>query len=203
MKKQIKELIGQSLEALKSKEIIPAIEQPRIMIENSRDTEHGDFATNIAMVLAKLTKTNPRELAKSVIEHLPESDILEKTEITGPGFINFFLKQNTHQSVVTDILDKGDQYGNSDIGNNIPTLIEFVSANPTGPLHIGHGRGAAYGAVVSSGDLAGLLRLKGHRPGFGRLGACHAEFDDLSDHSVQTELLTIFGPEDPRHAVGL
>jgi arginyl-tRNA synthetase len=150
LKKQIKELIGQSLKILESEDIIPTIEQSNIIIENSRDSAHGDFATNIAMVLAKTAKTNPRNLAENIIKYLPESEILERTEIAGPGFINFFLKQNTHQSVVTDILDKGSRYGDSNIGNNIPTLIEFVSANPTGPLHIGHGRGAAYGAVVAN-----------------------------------------------------
>jgi len=150
LKKQIQELLIQSLTALQSKEIIPVIDQPVIKIENSRDSTHGDFASNIAMVLAKNVKSNPRELANNIINHLPKSDILERTEIAGPGFINFFLKQNAHQSIVVDILSKGDRYGDSDIGANTPTLIEFVSANPTGPLHIGHGRGAAYGAAVAS-----------------------------------------------------
>lgn len=150
MKKQIQELIAHSLKNLESKEIIPVTEQSSITIENSRESAHGDFATNIAMVLAKTAKTNPRQLAEKIIQHLPESDILEKAEIAGPGFINFFLKQNTHQSIISDILEKGDHFGDSNIGNNIPTLIEFVSANPTGPLHIGHGRGAAYGAVVAN-----------------------------------------------------
>ena len=158
MKKQIQELIALSLKNLESNEIIPPIEQPRITVENSRDSAHGDFASNIAMVLAKVAKSNPRKLAEKIIEHLPESDILERTEIAGPGFINFFLKQNTYQSVVTDILEKGDRYGDSSIGNNISTLVEFVSANPTGPLHIGHGRGAAYGAVV-----ANLLKKAGFK----------------------------------------
>ncbi len=158
MKKQIQELIAQSLKYLESKEIIPTTEQSNITVENSRDSAHGDFASNIAMVLAKTAKTNPRQLAGNIIEHLPKSDILEKTEIAGPGFINFFLKQNTHQSILFDILNKGDQYGNSTIGNNIPSLVEFVSANPTGPLHIGHGRGAAYGAVV-----ANLLKKVGYK----------------------------------------
>jgi arginyl-tRNA synthetase len=158
LKKQIKELIEQSLKNLESEEIIPTIEQPNITIENSRDAAHGDFASNIAMVLAKTAKTNPRVLAENIIKYLPKSDILEKTEIAGPGFINFFLKENTHQSVLNDILEKGEQYGDSSIGNNTPTLIEFVSANPTGPLHIGHGRGAAYGAVV-----ANLLRKAGFK----------------------------------------
>jgi arginyl-tRNA synthetase len=150
VKKQIQDLIAQSLISLESKEILPAIEQSNIIIENSRDTAHGDFASNIAMVLAKKAKSNPRDLAKNIVEHLPESDVLEKTEIAGPGFINFFLKQDTYQSVIIEIMNKADQYGDSNIGNNTPTLIEFVSANPTGPLHIGHGRGAAYGAVVAN-----------------------------------------------------
>ncbi len=150
MKKQIQELITQSLKSLE-------LEQSNITVENSRDASHGDFATNIAMVMAKVAKKNPRLLAEEIISHLPESNIIEKTEIAGPGFINFFLKKNTHQSIIVEILNKGDNYGDSNIGNNTPTLIEFVSANPTGPLHIGHGRGAAYGAVV-----ANLLKKAGY-----------------------------------------
>jgi arginyl-tRNA synthetase len=150
LKKQIKKLVSQSLKSLESEEKIPAVEQSKITVEISRDPVHGDFATNVAMILAKTAKTNPRELAENIIKHLPESNILERTEIAGPGFINFFLKQNAYQSIVIDILREGDRYGDSNIGNNTPTLIEFVSANPTGPLHIGHGRGAAYGAVVAN-----------------------------------------------------
>lgn len=150
LKKQIQELLLQSLAILESKEIIPASKDLVIKIENSRGPEHGDFASNIAMTLAKTAKTNPRQLAQDIIDQLPESDVLERVEIAGPGFINFFLKQNAHQATVVDILKNGQQYGNSKVGANTPTLIEFVSANPTGPLHIGHGRGAAYGAAVAS-----------------------------------------------------
>lgn len=150
MKKQIQELISQSLKSL-------GLDNSNITIENSRDASHGDFATNIALVMAKVARTNPRQLAENIINHLPSSDFVEKTEIAGPGFINFFLKENTHQSILADILAKGDNFGDSNIGNNTPTLIEFVSANPTGPLHIGHGRGAAYGAVV-----ANLLKKVGY-----------------------------------------
>lgn len=150
MKKQIQELIAQSLQRLE-------LEQQNITVENSRDASHGDFATNIAMVMAKVAKTNPRQLAENIINNLPESDIIEKTEVAGPGFINFYLNKNTHQSIIAEILDKADDYGDSNIGNSTPTLIEFVSANPTGPLHIGHGRGAAYGAVV-----ANLLKKAGY-----------------------------------------
>lgn len=150
MKKQIQELLGQSLAALQSSNIIPPATDAVIKIENARSAEHGDFASNIAMTLAKTAKTNPRELAQHIIDHLPESDLLDQVKIAGPGFINFYLKQNAHQSIIAEILGKGEKFGDSDIGNNAPTLIEFVSANPTGPLHIGHGRGAAYGATVAS-----------------------------------------------------
>lgn len=150
LKKQIQELLLQSLAILESKEIIPASKDLVIKIEDSRDPEHGDFASNIAMTLAKTAKTNPRQLAQNIIDQLPESDVLERVEIAGPGFINFFLKQNAHQETVVEILKNGHQYGDSKVGSNTPTLIEFVSANPTGPLHIGHGRGAAYGAAVAS-----------------------------------------------------
>ncbi len=150
LKKQIQELLLQSLAILESKEIIPASNELVIKIENSRGPEHGDFASNIAMTLAKTAKTNPRQLAQNIIDQLPDSDVLERVEIAGPGFINFFLKQNAHQATVVEILKNGDQYGDSIVGANTSTLIEFVSANPTGPLHIGHGRGAAYGAAVAS-----------------------------------------------------
>ena len=143
-------MLAESLNSLVSERTLPALEQISIQIENSRDTAYGDFATNIAMVLAKSTKCNPRDLANDIIKHLPDSDILEKTELAGPGFINFFLKPNAYHSIIKDILDQSERYGVSDIGQHTPTLIEFVSANPTGPLHIGHGRGAAYGAAVAN-----------------------------------------------------
>ncbi len=150
LKKQIQALLVQSLTTLQAKQILPGSDHVEIKIENSRGSEHGDFASNIALMLAKPARSNPRELAQQIITHLPESDILDRVEIAGPGFINFFLKENAHQAIVAEILNKGDRYGDSDIGARIPTLVEFVSANPTGPLHIGHGRGAAYGAAVAS-----------------------------------------------------
>ena len=99
MKKQIQSLLAESLNSLVSERTLPALEQISIQIENSRDTAYGDFATNIAMVLAKSTKCNPRDLANDIIKHLPDSDILEKTELAGPGFINFFLNRYNHSGV--------------------------------------------------------------------------------------------------------
>lgn len=156
MKKQLQELINQSLQALKSEGLEITIQKNDIKIEYSRDASHGDFATNIAMVLAKMLNCNPRELANKITKNIPKTDLVKNVEIAGPGFINFFLSQNSYQSVVLDILKRGDLYGNSEIGENKSTLVEFVSANPTGPLHIGHGRGAACGAAICN-----LLRKTG------------------------------------------
>ena len=156
MKKQLQELINQSLQTLKSEGLEITIQKNDIKIEYSRDASHGDFATNIAMVLAKMLDCNPRELANKITKNIPKTDLVKNVEIAGPGFINFFLNQNSYQSVVLDILKRGDLYGNSEIGENKPTLVEFVSANPTGPLHIGHGRGAACGAAICN-----LLRKTG------------------------------------------
>ncbi len=150
LKNQIQELLLQSLAELESKDILSTSNDILIKIENSRGPEHGDFASNVAMTLAKKNKINPRQLAQKIINQLPKSEILERVEIAGPGFINFFLKQDSHQATVVKILKNGHRYGDSKIGANISTLVEFVSANPTGPLHIGHGRGAAYGTAVSS-----------------------------------------------------
>ncbi len=157
MKKQIQTLLSQSLDCLASERGIDNIGEIPIQIEYSRDPAHGDFASNIAMVLAKKAKCNPRELATDIIRFLPESELLEKTKLAGPGFINFFLKPGAYHTVVKEVFKQGEKFGDSDIGQNTPTLIEFVSANPTGPLHIGHGRGAAYGAAV-----ANLLRKAGY-----------------------------------------
>ena len=150
MKKQLQKLLYQSLQVIKSEGTEISIEKEDIKIEYTRDLIHGDFASNIAMLLAKKNKCKPRELANKISENLPQTDFIARTEIAGPGFINFFLNQNAYLSVVLDILEKGTSFGNSNIGNNQPILIEFVSANPTGPLHIGHGRGAAYGDAISN-----------------------------------------------------
>ncbi len=177
MKKQLQALLDQSLRVLESEGMVIAIKKDDIKIEYGRDPSHGDFASNLAMVLAKTCNCNPRELANRITENLPKSDLIKRTEIAGPGFINFFLNQNSYQSVVLDILEKGDTYGNSKIGDNQSTLIEFVSANPTGPLHIGHGRGAAYGAAI-----ANLLKKTGFN--------IHCEYY-VNDSGRQMDILTV------------
>ena len=177
MKKQLQELINQSLQILKSEGIEITINKNDIKIEYGRDPAHGDFASNIAMVLAKSCKCAPRELANKISENLPKSHLIKRTEIAGPGFINFFLNQDSYQSVILDILKNGDLYGNSEIGGNKPTLVEFVSANPTGPLHIGHGRGAAYGAAICN-----LLKKTGFN--------VHSEYY-VNDSGRQVNILTV------------
>lgn len=177
MKKQLQALLNQSLRLLESEGMVIAVKKDSIKIEYSRDPSHGDFASNLAMVLAKTHNCNPRELANRITENLPKSDLIKRTEIAGPGFINFFLNQNSYQSVVLDILEKGDAYGNSKIGDNQSTLIEFVSANPTGPLHIGHGRGAAYGAAIVN-----LLKKTGFN--------IHCEYY-VNDSGRQMDILTV------------
>lgn len=119
-------------------------------VERTRDPGHGDFASNVAMRLAKPARTNPRELAARIVSALPASDDIEKVEIAGPGFINFYLSDAAFHSEVSDILGQGADYGRQPARGTPKILLEFVSANPTGPLHVGHGRHGAYGATVGN-----------------------------------------------------
>ncbi|WP_419811923.1 arginine--tRNA ligase [Bacterioplanoides sp.] len=145
MKPQIAELLSTVVATLKAQEVIPAELEPRINVENTRDKAHGDLATNLAMMLAKPAKKNPRELAQLIVDALPESELVEKVEIAGPGFINFYLSDASTNSLIKAVLEQKEQYGRSNEGAGRKVQVEFVSANPTGPLHIGHGRGAAVG----------------------------------------------------------
>lgn len=122
---------------------------PAVVIDHVKDARHGDLASNIAMVLAKPAGMAPRKIAEGIIALLPPTQGLDKTEIAGPGFINFFLSKTAHLQIIPQILTLGDSFGRNTAGNNRRVLIEFVSSNPTGPLHIGHGRGAAYGSVLA------------------------------------------------------
>ncbi|SIS43647.1 arginine--tRNA ligase [Neptunomonas antarctica] len=149
MKQHIADLISAALKTLSENGIFSADVQPDIMVENTRDKSHGDFASNVALTLAKPARRNPRELAQLITEALPISSTLEKTEIAGPGFINFFVTQESTTAVIEQIIAQKDQFGRGLAGSNERTQVEFVSANPTGPLHVGHGRGAAYGAAVA------------------------------------------------------
>jgi arginyl-tRNA synthetase len=143
-------LLKQSLVILQEQGNIPPDVSVAINIEHTRDNTHGDFASNLAMLLAKAAKKNPRQIAQDLIDNLATDASVKKVEIAGPGFINFFLNPLSQHAVISSILKQGKTFGLSNQGNGKKVQVEFVSANPTGPLHVGHGRGAAYGATVSN-----------------------------------------------------
>lgn len=145
MKQVIAGLIDSALKTLIENGTLPDDVQPNIMVENTRDKSHGDYASNIALTLAKPARCNPRQLAEKLVAALPQSDNLARTEIAGPGFINFFISEASTSSLLTTILEQKENYGRNNEGAGRKVQVEFVSANPTGPLHIGHGRGAAVG----------------------------------------------------------
>jgi arginyl-tRNA synthetase len=158
LKQELQQLLVEAISIVQEKMDVTFSAIDDIKIERTRDQSHGDYACNIAMVLAKQARTNPRELAAALLESLPESGIIERVEIAGPGFINFFLSKQSRLNVIPNILQAGEAYGRSEFGAGKSILVEFVSANPTGPLHVGHGRGAAYGATVS--DLLETIGYK-------------------------------------------
>ena len=158
MKNLIETLLRQALAAL-PETLVPAAQRDiDIEVERTRDASHGDFASNVAMRLAKAARQNPRKIAEAVKSALPAHPAVAKIEIAGAGFINFFLHDDSYRAEIGRILALGDSYGRSTSGRGKSALVEFVSANPTGPLHVGHGRGAAYGATV-----ANLLEAVGYR----------------------------------------
>jgi len=136
--------------------VAPTATDTPIQLERPRDPTHGDFATNLAMQLAKALKKNPREIANQLVAELPVSVLVTKAEVAGAGFINFTLDARSKTDIVRVVLNEGENYGRSTQGGWQKVQVEFVSANPTGPLHVGHGRGAAYGA-----SLATLLTFAG------------------------------------------
>lgn len=158
MKDKLHSLFSQAIETLKQDGLIPADHQVNLMFERTRQKEHGDFATNVAMTLAKAAKRNPREIAQAFIDALPEDSAVQKVEIAGPGFINVFLASAARYEVLDTVFNQGAHFGLAEANSGKKILLEFVSANPTGPLHVGHGRGAAYGDA-----LAKLLSAAGNQ----------------------------------------
>ena len=157
MKEQLQNLLTKCIGDLIDQGVISEMPS-KIRLDHTKDKSHGDYATNVALMLAKQANVNPKELAQTIIKQLGVAEFIEKTEIAGPGFINFFLSSESSSSVINEIIDSGKGYGVSNIGAGQSVLLEYVSANPTGPLHVGHGRGAAYGATVSN-----LLRTVGFK----------------------------------------
>lgn len=158
MKHQLEALLRHALQQLQQNGDLPAALSAEVKLERTRDRRHGDFASNLAMTLTKAARRKPRELAQLLVDALPSSSLVTKVDIAGPGFINFFLTPHAYRQVISDILAAGDHYGRGTVGAGRSIQVEFVSANPTGPLHVGHGRGAAYGAAV-----ANLLDAAGFR----------------------------------------
>lgn len=158
MKQQLHDLFNQAIDQLKSDAVIPEQHEVRLMFERTRQKEHGDFATNVAMTLSKVAKRNPRELAELIVAALPSDSLITQVNIAGPGFINMFLAQDARYGVLSSVFEQADQFGLSPANSKKKIMVEFVSANPTGPLHVGHGRGAAYGDA-----LARVLTAAGNR----------------------------------------
>ena len=150
MKQVIHDLIEQVLLNLQQSGQLPSGLKPVVQVSPTKEPDQGDFASNIALMLAKQAGKPPRDLAKLIVEQIPVHEAIAKIEIAGPGFINFFVASGTSHSVVQHILKLAENYGRSDFGQGVKVQVEFVSANPTGPLHVGHGRGAAYGATLAN-----------------------------------------------------
>ncbi|WP_254276587.1 arginine--tRNA ligase [Halomonas sp. 3H] len=148
MKETIVALLEDALDSLKQQGIVPADLAPTIKVDPTRDKSHGDYATNLALMLAKPAGRKPRDLAEALVVALPASDAVQKVEIAGPGFVNFFAATDAAAQVIRQVLDSGDAFGRSLTGQGRKVQVEFVSANPTGPLHVGHGRGAAIGDCI-------------------------------------------------------
>jgi len=150
LKSLIEQHLATAVQTLKSTGVIPDDMDPKIAVTRTKDPTHGDFASNLAMMLAKPAKKAPRDIAQAIIDALPENNDIREVQIAGPGFINFFQNDAAASSVIATVLEKGDKYGQSEVGKGQKWQVEYVSANPTGPLHVGHGRGAALGATMAN-----------------------------------------------------
>ena len=158
MKQDLQHIFEQAIEQLKTDGIIASDQTVTLIFDRTKQKEHGDFATNVALMLAKTAKMNPRELAQKIVDALPESSLIQKVDIAGPGFINMFVADDAKFAVIDNVKQAGKNYGLAEKNSkNHRVLLEFVSANPTGPLHVGHGRGAAYGDA-----LGRLLKAAGY-----------------------------------------
>lgn len=150
MKQPLEQLLLKALQALPGDLVPASLDPAAVTVERTRDAKHGDFATNVALRLAKSTRRSPRELAQAIVAALPASPLLARAEVAGAGFINFFLTPDAYARELASIHELAERYGCSSLGRGERVLIEFVSANPTGPLHVGHGRQAAYGATLAN-----------------------------------------------------
>ena len=157
MRNEVCQLLRDALASLIRQGVLPASADIPIQLERARKAGYGDYASNLAMVLAKRAGLKPRDLAEQLCANFPASSLVVRSEVAGPGFINLFLAADAYQQLPVQIRTQGEAYGTSSDGAGQRVMVEFVSANPTGPLHVGHGRGAAYGDA-----LARVLRAAGY-----------------------------------------
>ncbi len=177
MKPELERLIAAAVKSLAGKELPAEATTVPITVERTRDATHGDYACNIALRLAKLAKRAPREIATAIVAALPHSPLLRQADVAGAGFINFHLAREAASNVIRTVIEQGDKFGTDNSAAGRRVLLEFVSANPTGPLHVGHGRQAAYGAT-----LGNLLQATGH--------SVHREFY-INDAGRQMNILAV------------
>ena len=192
MKDYLTQLLHAAVTRLQADGNLPANITPTVMIERTRDRAHGDYASNLAMLLAKPARCKPRDIAEQLVTVIETGGQLQKIEIAGPGFINFFLGPEAWHAGINDILEQGDRFGRSDHGKGKSIQVEFVSANPTGPLHVGHGRGAAYGAAVA--DLLAAIGYSVHREYYVNDAGRHM---DILAASVYLRYLDLCGEDIP------
>lgn len=150
MQERLQKLLAQALMRLREQGELPVEPNLPIRVDRARDPAHGDFASNLALTLARVTGEPPRQLAEKIASALPSDPVVRQVEVAGPGFINFFIDPSAQFEIVGRILKEREGFGRSQFGQGKKVHLEFVSANPTGPLHVGHGRGAAYGATVAN-----------------------------------------------------
>ena len=153
----IQQLVAQALETARQEGTLQLETMPEIQVERPGNSDHGDFATNLPLRLARATRINPLELAQSLAAHIATGDVIDRVEAAPPGFINFYLKESWLQQQVETVRQAGNQFGNVESGQGRKMMVEFVSVNPTGPVHVGHTRGAVLGSA-----LANVLEAAGH-----------------------------------------
>ena len=157
LKHKLADLLEQAIKEAQAQELLPRIASPEIIIEHPQNPEHGDYACSLPLKMAGTARQSPLVIAKTLTDLLPQIEEIAKVSVAAPGFINFYLRNDWLSKQVNDILREGETYGDIDTGNGDKVQLEFVSVNPTGPIHIGHGRGAVLGST-----LANVLRAAGY-----------------------------------------
>ncbi|HZA22650.1 MAG TPA: arginine--tRNA ligase, partial [Dehalococcoidia bacterium] len=155
---RISQLVAEAIEQARQQGVVQLETTPQIVVERPSNQEHGDFATNLPLRLARATRINPLQLAEMLVERIPSSTEVERVEAAPPGFVNFYLQDRWVQQQVEEVLKAGPDYGRIDVGHQRRVMVEFVSVNPTGPVHVGHTRGAVLGSVLTN-----VLKAAGHQ----------------------------------------